>query len=248
MTERSKNRVALVTGAALRVGCAVARELHQAGVDIVVHYRSSADAARALVDELNAARSDSAAAIPADLADVESLKALVAQTIDRFGRLDVLVNNASSFYPTPVGEASEADWKDLFDSNARGPFFLAQAAAPHLKATSGSIINIIDIHAQKPMATHTVYCMAKSALTMMTHSLALELAPEVRVNGVSPGAILWPSSDPSEEEKARVLARVPMKRIGDPTDIAGAVSYFALKAPYVTGQILSIDGGRSLNM
>lgn len=240
--------VALVTGAAKRVGRAIVTRLHAAGLPVAIHYRGSRDAAEALAQALNEQRPRSAVALQADLSDAASLSMLVQSTVETFGALSLLVNNASSFHPTPVTDADADDWNDLFTSNARGPFFLSQAAIPHLRRCGGNIVNILDVHAERPMRGHTVYCMAKAALMMMTRSLALELAPEIRVNGVSPGAILWPSSEPDDAEKQRTLARIPMRRTGEPDDIASAVEYLALGAPYVTGQVLRIDGGRSLNM
>ena len=237
-----------MTGAARRVGNSIAARLHERGLNVAVHYRSSRGDADAFVAALNERRGNSAIAVRASLDDAEELRGMMRIVENHWGGMDVLVNNASSFYPTPVAAATEAHWDDLFASNARGPFFLSQAAAESLAQHQGCIVNLLDVHAERPMREHTIYCMAKAALVMMTRSLALELAPNVRVNGVAPGAILWPSQDPSDEEKQATLARVPMQRTGCPDDIAGAVAYLALDAPYVTGQIIAVDGGRSLNM
>ena len=215
---------------------------------MVIHYRGSADAAQALVERLNAQRVDSAISVQADLADPAAPETILKAAIDQFGRIDVLINNASAFYPTPVGEATHAHWDDLFASNVRAPFFLSQACAPHLARRGGAIVNLVDIHAMVPMQRHSVYGMAKSGLVMQTRALAKELAPEIRVNAVAPGAILWPENEDSPEAAEAILDRVPLGHQGRPEDIAGAVTFFALDAPYVTGQILAVDGGRMLNM
>lgn len=238
--------VALVTGAARRVGATIVRRLHGAGYDIVLHHRGSVDDAIALQAELERARPGSCLRLQADLAAFDRLPELVAQTIGRFGRLDALVNNASAFYPTPIGTVQPAQWDELFASNARAPFFLAQAAAPHLAAARGGIVNLVDIYAERPLGQHTVYCMAKAALAMMTLSLARELAPAVRVNGVAPGAVLWPEAGKAEAEQQALLRQVPLQRPGSPEDVAEAVRWLLCDAGYVTGQILRIDGGRSL--
>lgn len=240
-------KTVLVTGAAKRVGSAIARELHAAGARLMLHYRTAAADAEALTAELNAARPDSAFCVQADLLDMAQLPRLVAETLARFGRLDALVNNASSFYPTPVATATPAQWDDLFASNARAPFFLAQALLPALRDSRGAIINLLDIHASRPLQDHTLYCMAKAAHSMLTLSLAKELAPEVRVNGVAPGAILWPSAGaPDPAAQARLLAGIPLERLGTPADIAGTIAFLLEDAPYITGQIIAVDGGRSL--
>ncbi len=245
-TSDLEGRVALVTGAARRVGAEIATQLHAAGADVGIHYRHSTDDAGNLVAGLNALRPDSAAAFQADLLDTGSIPALVAAVAGWRGGIDILVNNASSFYPTPLGEITEAHWDDLVGSNFKAPLFLAQAAAPGLRERRGSIVNIIDIHAQRPLRNHVVYSPAKAGLAMLTRALAKELAPEVRVNGVSPGAILWPEGDMSEEIKASILDEVPLARAGSPEDIAGCVVYLVRDATYVTGQILAVDGGRSI--
>lgn len=238
--------VALITGAAKRVGAQIARALHGAGYDLALHYRHSRGEMDALCAELNTARSGSAHAIRADLADVETLPRIVADCVARFDRLDALINNASAFYATPIGSATPAQWDELFASNARAPFFLSQAAAPHLKITHGAIVNMVDIYAERPLPGHPVYCMAKSALAMMTLALARELAPEVRVNGVAPGAVLWPESGKAYADQQELVARTPLKRAGAPDDVAAAVLFLLRDAKFTTGQILKVDGGRTL--
>ena len=241
------DKVILVTGASQRVGRETVRYLHAAGAQVVIHYRHSATEAKLLQQELNKSRPDSAAILSCDLANIESLPTLIEQTQQTWGRLDALVNNASSFYPTQIGETTLAQWNDLFSANLQAPFFLAQAAAPHLKQNRGNIINIVDIHADRPLRGHTVYCMAKAGLAMLTKSLACELGPEVRVNGVAPGAILWPDTNMDEATKQRITDKTFLKRRGNPVDIAKAVLYLIKDATYTTGQILAVDGGRSLN-
>ena len=238
----------LVTGGAKRVGAAIVRKLHDAGVRVIVHCRSSRAEAETLVALLNAARAASAGVVEGDLADTASLEALVAESVARFGRLDGLVNNASGFRATPFGTLTPADWEELSATNLRAPMFLAKAAAPHLARTGGAIVNIVDIHAERPLRDFTAYTVAKAGLAGLTRSLALELAPAVRVNGVSPGAILWPEPDDAfpPAERARITAQTPLRRTGRPEDIAGAVKYLLLDAPFVTGQILAVDGGRSI--
>lgn len=237
----------LITGAARRVGATIARTLHAAGYDLALHCRHSRDELDALIADLEIARIDSTLALQADLADVLGLPEIVAAVIARFGRLDGLVNNASAFRPTPIGTITPADWDDLFAANARAPLFLSQAAAPHLIAAKGAIVNLVDIHAERPLPHHSVYGMAKAALAMATRALAQELAPDVRVNGVSPGAVLWPEAGKSAEDQQQTIARTPLQRAGTPADVAGAVLWLLRDAPYVTGQILRVDGGRSLN-
>jgi len=243
-------KVVLITGGAKRVGAASARLLHEAGANLMIHYRSSATEARALQDELNAIRADSVALIQADLLDIGGLPALVHQTVATFGGLDVLLNNASSFYPTPVGTIAEKDWIDLMGSNLKAPMFLSQAAAPELKKRRGCIINITDIHAERPMKSYVVYSVAKAGLVGLTKSLARELAPEVRVNGIAPGPIMWPEGDSNFDEvsRQRIVSHTMLKRAGDPSDIALAVRFFAMDTHYVTGQILAVDGGRSAKL
>ena len=243
-----KHPVALITGAAKRVGAVIARTLHGAGYDLVLHHRQSASEAAALQAELEAIRPASTLVLQADLAHFDRLPELVAQTIGCFGRLDALVNNASAFYPTPIGSVTPAMWEDLFAANARAPFFLAQAAVPHLRASRGAIVNLVDIYAERPLKNHTVYVMAKAALAMMTMSLARELGPEIRVNGVAPGAVLWPEPGKSAAEKAALLESTALQRAGTPEDVAEAVRWLLLEANYTTGQIIRVDGGRALNM
>jgi len=243
-------KVALITGGARRVGAAVCRSLHAAGLDLMVHYRSSADDARALQAELNTARPESVALVQADLLNISSLPTMVNDTVRQFGRLDVLINNASSYYPTPVGEVGEGEWEDLMGTNLKTPLFLSQAAAPHLKRNHGCIINIVDIHADRPMRNYLVYSVAKGGLLALTRALASELGPEVRVNGVSPGVILWPEDERWSDEVARqrIIHSTLLKRVGEPEDIARTVRFLVLDAPYVTGQIIAVDGGRSISL
>ena len=239
-------RVALVTGSARRIGAAIARALHAAGYDVALHCRTSVRERDALAAELEARRPGSTLALQADLAAFDRLPELVAQVVGRFGRLNALVNYASTFEPTPVGTTTPAQWDSLMASNARAPFFLAQAAAPHLVASQGAIVNLVDVYAERPLREHTVYCMAKAALLMMTRSLALELGPEVRVNAVSPGAILWPEENGDAEDRASMLARTPLGRTGTPEEVAEAVRWLVQDAGYSTGQVLHLDGGRML--
>ena len=238
--------VALITGSARRIGAAIAARLHEDGANVAIHYRGSRHEAAALADRLNLLRPDSAATFQADLNDTKRLPELVAAVVDWSGRLDILVNNASSFYPTPPGEITEAQWDDLIGSNLKAPLFLSQAALTELRAARGVIVNIVDIHAQRPLANHTVYGPAKAGLAMLTRSLAKDLAPDIRVNGISPGAILWPEDDMSEATKLSILRQVPLGKPGSPEDIAGCVLYLVRDATYVTGQIIAVDGGRSV--
>jgi pteridine reductase len=243
-------KVALITGGARRVGAAICRLLHASGVDLMVHFRRSADAARALQAELNTARPDSVALVQADLLNLSSLPTMVAETVRQFGRLDVLINNASSFFPTPVGDITEQEWDDLVGTNLKTPMFLSQAAAPHLRRNQGCIVNIVDIHADRPMRNHVVYSLAKGGLVALTRSLASELGPEVRVNGVSPGVIMWPEDDRWADELARqrIVQSTLLKRVGDPEDVARTVRFLVFDAPYITGQIIPVDGGRSIHL
>ena len=246
MTESLSGKAALVTGGARRVGAAIARRLHAAGASVLLHYRDSeADAAK-LEAELNAVRPKSAAKVKAELLAPIAPRALLTAARDSFGRLDLLVNNASSFFPVEVGAIESSHWEELIGSNLRAPLFICQEAAPELAKAQGAIVNIVDIHAERPLKGYSVYSIAKAGLAALTRSLALELAPAVRVNGVAPGAIAWPDDgqfDPAE--RARILATTPLARMGSPADIAQAVHFLAC-APYVTGQILAVDGGRSL--
>lgn len=238
--------VVLVTGAARRIGATIARTLHAAGYDLALHCRRSRAELDALSAELERARPGSTLALQADLAEVERLPALVDAAAQRFGRLDGLVNNASAFYPTPLGTITAAQWDELFAANARAPLFLAQAAAPHLTARRGAIVNLIDIHAERPLAQHSVYGMAKAALAMATRALALELAPAVRVNGIAPGAILWPEAGKPPSEQQALIARTPLQRIGRPEDVATTALWLLRDAGFVTGEIIRVDGGRTL--
>jgi pteridine reductase len=240
----------LVTGAAKRIGAAIARALHAGGAQVALHCHRSRAEADALAAELNGARAGSAAVVQADLLDARSLPRLVGNAAAAFGRLDALVNNASSFYATPLGSIGEREWDDLMGTNLRAPLLLSQAAAPHLRAARGAIVNVVDIHAERPLRDFVVYSVAKAGLAGLTRSLALELAPEVRVNGVSPGAILWPEDGHHFEgaERRRITGETPLQRVGNPEDVAGAVKYLLLDAPFVTGQILAVDGGRSVRL
>ena len=245
MSEKLNNKVALVTGAARRIGAAIARRLHDGGARVAIHYRGSAGVAEALVTELNTIRANSAAAFQLDLQYTDEMPGLVADVVDWGGGLDILVNNASTFYPTPPGNISEDQWDDLIGSNLKAPLFLSQAAIPELRRAAGVIINIVDIHSQQPLRDHTVYGISKAGLAMLTRSLAKDLAPDIRVNGVSPGAILWPENDMSDSVKKSILKQIPLQRTGEPGDIADCVLYLARDASYVTGQIIAVDGGRS---
>ena len=238
--------VVLITGAAKRVGAQIARTLHGAGYDVALHYRHSRTEMDALAGELEAVRRDGTLTVQAELGDIQALGGIVEKCTSRFGRLDAVVNNASAFFPTPVGEATPKQWDELFASNARAPFFLSQAAAPALKSAHGCIVNIVDIYAERALAKHPIYTMAKAALAAMTRSLARELAPEVRVNGVAPGAILWPDNGATYTNQDDLLARTPLKRTGTPEKIAKAVLFLIRDATFTTGEILKIDGGRSL--
>jgi pteridine reductase len=239
-------RCILVTGGARRLGAAIGRRLHEAGANLVVHHHRSRAEADALVAELDERRRGSALAVAGDLHDVTGLPALVEATLARFGRLDVLVNNASTFYPTPVGTITPAQFDDLVGTNLRAPLFLSQAAAPALRAARGLILNMVDIHGRRPLRAHPVYSAAKAGLVMLTKSLARELGPEVRVNAIAPGPVLWPDRDLDEALKAEILAKTALKRTGSPEDIARAAYFFAVDAPYVTGQVIAVDGGRSV--
>lgn len=245
-----QGQVVLITGGAKRVGAAICRSLHAAGADLMVHYRSSSKEAHALQDELNAIRTDSVALARADILKPSSLPSLVNDTVERFGRLDVLINNASSFYATPVGEVTERAWDDLIGTNLKAPLFLSQAAAPHLRRSHGAIVNIVDIHAERPLKNYPVYNAAKGGLVTLTRSLARELGPEVRVNAVAPGAIMWPEDGEWQDEVARqrIISSSLLKRVGEPEDIARAVKFLVMDAPYVTGQILAVDGGRNVHI
>jgi pteridine reductase len=239
----------LITGAARRLGSAIARELHATGANLMLHYRQASAAAAALASELNSVRPASAACLQADLLDVEALPRLVADTVTRFGRLDALVNNASSFFPTPLGTIDLASWDDLIGSNLKAPLFLTQAAAPHLIAAQGSVVNITDIHAERPLAAYPLYCAAKAGLLGLTRALAIELAPRVRVNAVAPGPILWPDSGVFDNTARQdIVAHTLLQRAGCPQDIARAVRYLLNDADYITGQVINVDGGRTAHL
>jgi pteridine reductase len=239
-------KTVLITGGARRVGAAIARELHSAGANLAIHFRKSAADAAKLAAELNDRRAKSAATIRADLLDVENLGALVEFALRHFGTLDVLVNNASTFYPTKIGEITPAAWDDLVGTNLKVPLFLSQAAAPALRKSNGLILNIVDIHALRPLRDYPVYCAAKAGLQMITRSLAKELGPEIRVNGISPGPVLWPEGQSDEKARSKIIERTVLKRMGTPEDIARTALFFAASAPFITGQILAVDGGRSV--
>ena len=240
-----QGKVVLITGGAKRVGAAICRRLHAAGADLMLHYRESAGEARLLQAELNHQRKDSVALIQADLLDLAKLQSLVDQTVQRFGKLDALINNASSFFQTPVGEITVAQWDDLIGTNLRAPLFLVQAAAPVLKKSQGAVVNITDIHAERPLKNYVVYSVAKAGLVGLTRSLARELAPEVRVNAVAPGPILWPDDEAFDElSRQRIISHTPLKREGTPEDIAKAVHFLLAEATYVTGETINVDGGR----
>lgn len=243
-------KVALITGAARRIGAVIANTLHQQGMNVIIHYRHSATEAQALCAKLNELRPDSARILQADLHHINEFPTLCATAAKAFGRLDALVNNASCFYPTPLGTVTESAWQSLIDSNLKAPFFLIQAAIPWLAKTQGCVINIADIHGRRPLADHSAYCISKAGLLMLTLSLAKELGPDIRVNAIAPGATLWPEADNtlSEERKNQIISDTALKRAGLPLDIAKAVWFFIADAGYVTGQILNIDGGRALKL
>jgi pteridine reductase len=246
MTESLSGKAALVTGGARRVGAAIARRLHAAGASVLLHYRDSESDAVKLEAELNAVRAKSAARVKAELLAPIAPRALVSAARERFGRLDLVVNNASSFFPVDVGAIEASHWEELIGSNLRAPLFICQEAAPELAKAQGSIVNIVDIHAERPLKGYPLYSVAKAGLAALTRSLALELAPHVRVNGVAPGAIAWPDDGQFDTaERSRILATTPLARMGSPQDIAQAVHFLAC-APYITGQIIAVDGGRSI--
>ena len=247
--QRSRNLAgqwALVTGAAKRIGAVIAGTLHDAGANVAIHYFKSAEPAEELATALNSRRPGSAFTTCADVRDVRALESMAENVLARTGRLDVLVNNASSFYPTPLGSITDEQWHDLIDSNLKAPLFLSQALLPALRAARGVIVNIVDVHAQRPLRDHPVYGPAKAGLAMLTRSLAKDLGPDVRVNGVSPGAILWPEEGMSEQLRAAIIRQTALKRAGEPEDIASAVLFLVRDAPYITGQIIAVDGGRSV--
>lgn len=243
----SNQKVVLITGAGKRVGATVARTLHAQGMRIAIHYRNSAQEAQKLAQELNQQRNDSAITMQADLNNISSLPKLINNVVETWGRLDVLINNASSFYPTPLEKATEKEWEDLFASNLKAPFFLAQAAAPHLIKQTGCIVNMVDIHSRQPLKNYPIYCMAKAGLLMMTKVLAKELGPNVRVNAIAPGVVLWPDDENEIEHRNKIIARTALKREGTPEDIAKTMLFLVENANYITGQVIAVDGGRSLD-
>ena len=241
-----EGRWALITGAAKRIGAVISAALHEAGANVAVHYLNSGEDAEQLASQLNQVRSDSALTVQGDLKNTADLEQMIDQLTKRTGGLDILVNNASSFYPTPLESITEEHWDDLLGINLKAPLFLSKISLPYLKKNNGVIINIVDVHAQRPLKNHSVYGSAKAGLAMLTRSLAKDLGPDVRVNGVSPGAILWPESGISERVKKNILGQVPLGRPGAPDDIAAAVVFLVRDAPYVTGEIIAVDGGRSV--
>ena len=245
-----QNKIILITGGTRRIGETICQKLHSEGMSLMIHYRSSEKEAQALQTKLNQIRPGSVALIQADLLDTAQLPILINETLKHFGRIDSLINNASSFYSSPIGKITEKSWDDLIGCNLKAPLFLSQAAAPHLKKQHGSIINIIDIHSEWPLKKYLVYSSAKGGLATLTRSLSLELAPEVRVNGVSPGPILWPENGEWSDQitRQRIINKTLLKRVGEPSDIAKAVFFLISEAPYITGQILAVDGGRSINL
>lgn len=247
MHENQSNRVALITGAARRIGAEIARLLHANGLRIILHYNSSSAEAQALADELNQQRADSVRIVSHDLTQTDKVDNFIAEVIKQWGRLDVLVNNASTFYPTPLADINSQQWDDLLGVNVKAPLFLSTACAPHLTDTQGCVINIVDIHADRPLKDYPIYCVAKAGLAMLTKSLARELAPAVRVNGVSPGAIMWPEVEAYEPLHQEIINRTALKREGEPGNIADAVWFLINSADYITGQIIAVDGGRTLS-
>lgn len=249
--QKLKGKVALVTGSARRIGAVTVRYLHQQGATVVVHYRNSSKAADALCEELNTDRKDSCFTVQAELSELKQLETLIDSVVKKANRLDILINNASSFYPTPVGEIKESDWDNLMGSNLKAPLFLSQLAAPHLAKHNGCIVNMVDIHSVRPLAEHPVYCSAKAGLAMLTQSLAKELGPDIRVNGVSPGIILWPEADgdnaETKAEQQALINKTCLKREGTPDDIAKTILFLVSDADYITGHIIPVDGGRLVN-
>ncbi len=245
-TVKLDGRVALITGGAHRIGAAIARRLHHTGMNVVLHYRNSQAAAEALRDELLAKRADSVHLIQADLLDNQALLDIVDEAHGKWGRLDTLVNNASAYYPTPIGHVTLEEWHEMLGTNLRAPFFLAQAAAHWLRGEGGAIINLVDIHADRPLKDHPAYSIAKAGLVMLTKALARELGPTIRVNAVAPGAILWPERGISEEDRHRIIGSTLLQRQGTPDDIARAVLFLIRDADYMSGQVLTVDGGRSV--
>jgi pteridine reductase len=248
VTENSNldGKVVLITGGAKRIGACLARTLHAAGMNVVIHYRSSHQPARTLQKELNAERENSCLLIQCELTEYNKLKPLVEESARQMGRLDVLINNASAFFPTLVGDTDEQQWNALLETNLKAPFFLIQAAAPYLKKHQGCIVNMIDIYADRPLPDHAVYCASKAGLASLTRSFAQSLAPEIRVNGIAPGAILWPEHQHDEVAQKRLVSRIPMRRLGNPQNIADTALFLINNALYTSGQILTVDGGRTV--
>ena len=244
------NKVVLITGGAKRVGAAICRELHAHGANLMIHYKTSITEARALQAELNLQRVNSVAIIQGDLLNIAVLPSLVSETVNQFGKLDVLINNASTYYATEIGKITEENWHDLIGSNLKAPIFLAQAAAVELRKNYGCIVNITDMHIERPKKGYVVYSVAKAGLVTLTKSLAHELSPEVRVNAVAPGPVQWPENNPQFDEvyRQRVINQTLLKKIGEPQDIAKAVKFLVADAPFITGHVLAVDGGRSLNL
>jgi len=250
LTNQLENKVVLITGGAKRVGACISRELHAHGANLMIHYNTSNKEAKALQAELNLKRKDSVSIIQGDLLNMSVVSSLPAETLKRFGQLDILINNASTYEPTEIGNINEDNWQDLIGSNLKAPVFLCQAAAKELKKNKGCIINITDMHIESPKKGYVVYSVAKAGLVTLTKSLATELSPHVRVNAVAPGPVLWPENNPQFDEvyRKRVISQTLLKRIGDPSDIANAVKFLAANAPFITGHVLAVDGGRSINL
>ena len=240
------SKVALITGGAKRIGATIARLLHQSGINLILHYNSSSDDAFLLQDELNEQRADSVLLIQGDLTDISKIKFQIRESINQMGQLDALINNASAFFPTPIASSNEDQWQRLVDTNLKAPYFITQAAAPYLKTNFGCVINITDIYAERPLSDHSIYCASKAGLVSLTKSLAKELAPEVRVNAISPGAILWPEDTSDELSQQRIISNTPLKRAGEPMDIAETVLFLLEKGNFITGQVINVDGGRTL--
>lgn len=246
MANSKTNKVVIITGGAKRIGKAIALLLHQQQYDLVIHFHSSAQQAKQLAEQLNQTRANSCLLVQGELAQENNCQKIIAAASNHFGRVDAVINNASNFYPTPIELATEEQWQDLMASNLKAPIFITKYAAPELRKHQGCIINIIDIYAQRPLAEHPIYCAAKAGLQSLTKSLAADLAPEIRVNGVAPGAILWPENDSGVPNQQELLKRVPLGRLGEPDDIAKAVKFLIADAPYISGQIIAVDGGRSV--
>lgn len=250
MASDNTNKVVLITGGAKRVGAAICRTLHAQGFRLMIHYKSSLNEARSLQAELNLKRANSVAIIQGDLLNIAGLPNLVTETVNQFGRLDVLINNASTYYASEVGDIDENKWHDLVGSNLKAPLFLSQAAAAELRKQHGCIVNITDMHVERPKKGYIVYSVAKAGLVTLTKSLAHELSPEVRVNAVAPGPVQWPESNPQFDEvyRQRVINQTLLKRVGEAEDVAKAVKFLISDAPFITGHVLAVDGGRSLNL